>query len=147
MTTTGDTVILYRAENDAGLGPFQAGYRDTHNRFADREAAEDPDRYAETRALAESEGHRRFREVKHPLVRPHVIFGCETLADLRIWWPSLTGCEALTRAGFFLAAYRADARTAIVGPRELGVDRRAARLLWGRPLSDLHRMQWQDTSP
>ncbi|MGV8830393.1 MAG: hypothetical protein ACOH2N_00325 [Devosia sp.] len=132
----GHTIRAYRIEHYLGVGPFAAGLFHIHYHHAldaIQRGVEQPSDGEHISILSQADGL-QYRAAAH-----HV-FGCERLDDLRQWFPSRLGCEAMTRAGAVLRAFAFKEGDRIRATTRLMFDSRAASVLWTLPANRLHSL-------
>lgn len=129
-------VTLFRIEGPDGRGPWTGGLAQLHRTIARFEIAKDPSLYPEARSPAFIENQRMSYWADS--ITEHHLFGCETLADLRLWYPSPAGCEAMATNGATLATYKASDLHTIEAAWEVAFDSRWATRVDVRPLAVLH---------
>lgn len=95
-------MILYRIENEQGVGPLSSGLALIHKMAGF--AAVLSGKEALVHEL-EHIGSRAARDGLQFRSRPPQVYACQPLDTLRKWFPSRAGCEAMAAAGGLLVTY------------------------------------------
>lgn len=113
MRVSSGDVRIFRLENRAGIGAGASGLALHYYNAAYRAIEEG--REPPAPLGYKPPGWWAWEDQLHLFVRPQQVFGCTNVADLRLWFPSPAGCEAMARAGGLLREYVAPSWAAMVG--------------------------------
>jgi hypothetical protein len=134
----GGAVIIHRVEHISGLGPIASGLMNIHSVVASSVKAHGIE-------VLEDDGHNRTKVAVDDLdqmVSTHHIFGCETMQQLRRWFPSPYGCEAMARFGGILVTYSVPDEHILRGTVHVAFDKRHAVRLNVAGADEIHPGDW-----
>lgn len=130
------TLRIYRVEDTAGNGPFCSGLIHAYADAAEAahllglEADWPGNYYAARNATADADN-------LNPRALHHIKFGCLSFADLRYWFPSPCGLEALHALGVGIAVWEAAPGSVERGTRQVAFDSAKSTRLGMMPLTAL----------
>ena len=129
-------MIIHRVEHVTGMGPIASGLMGVHNVVARSASAHGIE------VLADRDSATPAEDDPDHVLPPGYIFGCETMQQLRRWFPSPYGCEAMARLGGLLVTYRVPVGRSLRGTMHVAFDKRRAVRLSVTGADEIHAGDW-----